>query len=799
MWPLSGRIQVERARRVAGPMALKAILTLLVAMLIFSGGPGAAQLELVGTFGGGAPARMQVQGDLAYCAASGGFLIVDVSDPTAPAHVSFLPMAYTLQVFVDGERAYATRWSQELVVLDVSDPASPFEMGSRFGDEIHDIYAAGDYAYLGCGNGLFLIYDVSDPSRIWEVGRMQYPDLPTGIYIQGDYAYLAVGDYGLSIVNISDPSAPSEEGHYHACPASDVFVTDNLAHVAARDSGVVVLDVADPSAPGRLGGLAGFGWSTRIKVVGTTAYVRTSRDLAILDVSEPALPVLTRKLQWVWGDASGDFLYVLGLGFGIKILDVSDPYAPVTIGTYLSFGDTRTVHATPDGLVYLKDGYEGFGVVDVSDPTAPVLIGHENVAWYGSDLQVVGSRAYLTGQTELEAVDIGDPWNPMSLGEVYISRSVQCSDVSGDHAYVGSYDGDVHVIDIADPASMFQAGSVAVQGAPSGICIAADKAYVSGVGPGLMVLDLSDPVSPSIMSTCDICGDPFGITGLDVSGYYTYAVDYWGWLVVVDISRLIYPTELGRVRVLHRAAAVDVEGCYAYVASGWRGLSVVDVSDPEAPFVVETYETAGTPADVSVAGGYIYLASRESALHIFKFTPSRFILSGTVTREEGRPADRVVIRLSGDAVDITATDNKGYYEFRGVEPGHYTLRPGRAGWSFSPETQDVTVVGEDIHDIDFSRKITTYVRLSAGGEGYAGGRPLRVEFAPASDGDVQVILFTLEGERVWETSERVRAGIPGVVEWYCKNSGGENVASGVYLVRVRGAGLDELKKAVVVW
>ena len=782
-------------------MAPKAIPSLLAAGLLLCGSAGATQLELVGTFGGGFPVDIHVQEGFAYCAASGGFLIADVSDPTAPARVSFTPIPYSTHVFVEGARAYTNSGSQ-LIVLDVSDPASPRQMGYEFMmEEIHDIHAVGDRVYVVCWYGLFDIYDVSDPAHIIRIGGLRYSDELISVFVSGSYAYIAAFGGGLRVVDISDPAAPTEVGRYTGLWVHDVFVAHDLAYVAALDSGVVVLDVADPSAPAFLGGCKGIGRAEYIRVSGTNAYVRPNYGALILDVSDPSNPIPAGTVERVWGgmDASGDFLYTSNFDVGLKVLDASDPYNPVTLGEYISFRDARAVHASPDGLVYLKDGYQGFGVIDASDPSAPVLLGHEKVATYGSDLRVVGTRAYLTGQLDLEAVDVSNPENPRSLGRHRISTSVQCMDVSGQYAYVGSYDGDVRVVDIWDPTAMVSVGSVVTPGTPAAIRITGDYAYMAEGGAGLTVLDISEPTAPTVYSRCDFCEDLCSAQALDVSGHYAYVCDYWGWLVVVDIAHQLHPEEVGRVRVRYHPAAVAVAGCYAYVIDSWHGLKIVDISDPEAPAVVENRSIPGTGSDVSVANGHVFVASRETALHVFRFTPDKFLLSGRVTREEGRPAEKVVLRLSGDAEDTTATDSQGYYEFRGVEPGSYTIRAAREGWSFSPETRDVAVVDEDIPDINFSRKITTYVKISAGAEGYAGEEPAFILFAPESDGEARVTIYTLEGERVNGATCTVRAGVPALATWYCDNYAGQKVASGVYLVRVAAPGLDELKKLVVVW
>lgn len=73
------------------------------------------------------------------------------------------------------------------------------------------------------------------------------------------------------------------------------------------------------------------------------------------------------------------------------------------------------------------------------------------------------------------------------------------------------------------------------------------------------------------------------------------------------------------------------------------------------------------------------------------------------------------------------------------------------------------------------------------------GQVLTIGF-PASNGGTTVEIYTLVGERV----ARLEAGAGREVQWAGRNSEDETVASGVYLVRVRGDGFEVVRKVGVV-
>lgn len=80
------------------------------------------------------------------------------------------------------------------------------------------------------------------------------------------------------------------------------------------------------------------------------------------------------------------------------------------------------------------------------------------------------------------------------------------------------------------------------------------------------------------------------------------------------------------------------------------------------------------------------------------------------------------------------------------------------------------------------------------------GGKLKMEIVPKSDGNIKVQVFTIDGLLVKTIKDgNVQNNITQVIEWDGRNGGGNIVASGVYLLRVDGAGIDrKLKKIVVV-
>ena len=88
-------------------------------------------LRMVGQVGGRTE-DVAVQGDYAYVAVGLRLVVLDVSDPTAPAEIgSTMPFSEFVEgVTVSGSLAYVAAGTAGLWIVDISDPAQPAEIGA---------------------------------------------------------------------------------------------------------------------------------------------------------------------------------------------------------------------------------------------------------------------------------------------------------------------------------------------------------------------------------------------------------------------------------------------------------------------------------------------------------------------------------------------------------------------------------------------------------------------------------------------------------------------------------------------
>ena len=93
------------------------------------------------------------------------------------------------------------------------------------------------------------------------------------------------------------------------------------------------------------------------------------------------------------------------------------------------------------------------------------------------------------------------------------------------------------------------------------------------------------------------------------------------------------------------------------------------------------------------------------------------------------------------------------------------------------------------------------IRIQAGNDGWANplrGENVNIYLKPKHSGNVSIEIYTIAGQLVWDKEISVTGGVQEQVVWNCRNKSDEVVSSGIYVVHVKGGGIDMVKKVAVV-
>jgi hypothetical protein len=232
-----------------------------------------------------------------------------------------------------------------------------------------------------------------------EVGFYDTPGYADGVTVVGNYAYIADYESGLRIIDISNPATPLEVGFYDTPGrAYNVAVAGHYAYIADDTGGLRIIDISDPSAPIEVGYYATPGYYYDLSVAGDYVFVADGGGFLVFDVSNLAAPSIIGSFDrlYVTGiDVVGDYAYLADAWSGLRIVDISNPSAPIEVGFYDLPGDSATDVVVAGNYAYVARVLNGLWIIDISNPTAPMEAGFYDTSGNTRDMAVAGNYAYV--------------------------------------------------------------------------------------------------------------------------------------------------------------------------------------------------------------------------------------------------------------------------------------------------------------------------------------------------------------------------------------------------------------------
>jgi ELWxxDGT repeat protein len=359
-------------------------------------------------------------------------------------------------------------------VQGVAEPFASFEV-TFSGPIDEDTFGPSDVAVL-------------DLSRLKMSLTSQYSGTFYDCVVHGSLLYAATSD-GFQILDISNPATPILRSLYvGAAGAQRVKVVGSIAYISG--GGLLMLDVSNPDSPVYLGGNASGGHVSGIDVVGSLVFTQGSYGLQILDVTDPLAPVQVG----VYGDGGSMYLrdvqVVRNLAYlandgGLEVVDISNPASPSPVGRCDLGGSAASLQVSGD-RVYVADYVSGFCIVDVSNPAVPLLLGRYHTPGWASAVEVAGHLAFVSAGTLLHVLDISDPAHITQVAEYFAGYETHVS-LAGDRLYVAAATGGLRNIKLGQ--------------APTSIVPVSDTTYRVDFGQPLPQGDYVLLVGPEIRNS----------------------------------------------------------------------------------------------------------------------------------------------------------------------------------------------------------------------------------------------------------------------------------------------------------
>lgn len=461
-----------------------------------------------------------------------GVFALDISQPRIPVQTGFFDTADTptKEIELQGEFLYVvTGWenasgsANEVRVFDISDTTQISQLETLYigfplsglittsdhdGHYTYGIVQTCDYVGTGdCRGWLSVVGAVnSDTLTLSEpqCDGCNWIGLAEGTALQDNRLYVAAGAGGLRVYDVTDLQnirllelfPYSLQGN-----AVDVAVVNEHVLVAVEHEGLKIIDVSSPSMPIEIGNSKSPQFSLKSLVIeGHLVYAASSRGLQIFDVADAVTPKLIGDLETpgiCWGVAvAKDHAYLsdvyhprlagTGASAGLRVVDISNPAAPVEISVH-----PELTGLPSDPLVIGNQLFTAaFEIVDIATPSALQKIGDLPISTYGHrGVAVADHYAYVAaGEQGLLIIDIGNLAMPVEVGRY--DKLPVANDVYlvGHLAYIAAGDAGVSVLDVSVPSCPLELMRFDTPGYAYRVIVSQEQIYVADGPAGLLIL-----------------------------------------------------------------------------------------------------------------------------------------------------------------------------------------------------------------------------------------------------------------------------------------------------------------------
>ncbi len=372
---------------------------------------------------------------------SRGFLILDVADPAHPVRIGELAtLGRAWNVNVVGSLAVIADGNAGVVLVDVSTPTQPAVVASCAArGEARDAVLAGLASIIAESGGGVRLCEVHPPAP-WPVGRFVRPGSVGSLAISGDVVYATTGNT-LATMDVRDKTQMRQVGLFDKT-GGEIILWGRFAYLL--NGRLSILDLLDPSEPAELmsTGLGGMAQNFTVAPLNQSLYAVVSAEgpnsLKAIDVAIPTKLRLAASVPDFGFSVAAHGNSIYAGTRGLTIYDFADPSTLRRAGS-LSLHNRVTEIAARGSYAYLTDEGYGLRIVDASDPTQPEEVGSLNLRC-STHLALDQSRAVVAGCTSLTIVDVRDPAHPVELGSYDDRTTGLVYDVaaSGNYAYLGT-------------------------------------------------------------------------------------------------------------------------------------------------------------------------------------------------------------------------------------------------------------------------------------------------------------------------------------------------------------------------
>ena len=619
---------------------------------------------------------------------------------------------------------------------------------------------------------------------------------------------------GFSVMDASDPGALALLGTLEGMEFDSAWLRDGAVTLSSGPL-LVTYDLATPAAPGfSAATMAGDGEGLRwFSCVDGTLYLvdhaATLRALSVADPRHPApLSVVTIPGDNIDAMVAGDgVLYALVSSAGqvdLVTLDTAVAGAPVEVDRQGLFTapDGRGRYLARDGGLLVASGTDGivrsFGLAVAAAPQPGWTLAHA-----GDHLAISTSRVFVMDGSDL-FIYARTPYDapPGTPGHRAVLPRLRTVEGRGNHliSQIDEAAQRLVPIDVTDPACPHL-------GAPLALAQHGRLAYRDGIGVLLegartcRLLDFADPEHPLPLGAVTV-GDSVEYFFYDLPARDLLAIvahGTWGGVHLYDISD---PWQPGPERYLPESGVRYADQHYA-ICGDQVELRIYDLTLPAGPSVIGTLDVA------HIVSGPVIVHADHAYVTTYNHAGARDLRIFDIS-DPAAPATDLVMPLARSVVRKDLHGNRLYLQgYRGFDA--YDLStpssPVLIGSYATPYNSTSGFAIDGNRSIVSSRLISVLNGGLSASPVPTPGRPgewvrlepafpnpcnpsTRIAFTIDRERDLSVTVHDLRGRRVAVLASGLFGEGQHDLTWHGTDDHGAPVASGVYLVRLSGDGVE---------
>lgn len=288
-------------------------------------------------------------------------------------------------------------------------------------------------------------------------------------------------------------------------------------------------------------------------------------------------------------------------------------------------------------LAFLAQGNAGFSILSVSNPAAPVLLGSYDTPGYAYAVQVAGSLAYVADNSALRIFSVTNPAAPALVGTYSATSAVTDVVIRSNLAFIAANNAGLLILNVSNPAAPTLVGSYGTNLSPRFLALSGDYAYLTSLPPtqgpggnprvgGMLIVNIANPAQPweagrfgsSFTRVAARDGIVFltggaGLTVADARDPQTplWIGNFWNYGPTIPPSLPHYVP----------VAEFQLVGDRIYL-TGYSGtnatLLVLDVRNPSEPIPVGYHASYGQDLTIAVEGNRVFIGGADQQFKVFE-------------------------------------------------------------------------------------------------------------------------------------------------------------------------------------